>query len=56
MKARKLTPLFLLILMVSVFTSCAAAGNIIEYKTLIGLLDLAVAGGITLFIFRGSNK
>jgi hypothetical protein len=56
MNARKLTPLLLVILLVSLFTSCAAAGNMIEHKTLIGLLDLAVAGGIALFIFSGSNK
>jgi hypothetical protein len=56
MKARSVNFVLLIILLVSLCTSCAAAGNMITQKTWIGLLDLAVAGAIAVFIFRGNNK
>ncbi|MES2373072.1 MAG: hypothetical protein V4557_10875 [Bacteroidota bacterium] len=56
MKSRRFDFILLVILLVSLCTSCAAAGNMITQKTWIGLLDLAVAGAIAVFIFRGSNK
>ncbi|MEO8173740.1 MAG: hypothetical protein ABI581_11680 [Sediminibacterium sp.] len=56
MKTKRLNIIFLVILLVSVCTSCAAAGNMIETRTWLGMLDLVAAGAIALFIFRGSTK
>jgi hypothetical protein len=40
----------------SVCTSCAAIGHMIQPAVWLGLLNLAAAGGISLFILRGSRK
>ncbi|MEO7530288.1 MAG: hypothetical protein ABIS69_02720 [Sediminibacterium sp.] len=55
MNLRKINPLIFIVVLVTLFTSCAAAGNMIEHKTWVGMLDLAVAGAIALFIFRGNK-
>jgi hypothetical protein len=44
------------IILCSVFSSCAAIGKVIQPGVWLGLLNIAAAGGITLFILRGSNK
>jgi len=56
MDVRKFNSIILIVLLVCLFTSCAAAGNMIEHKTWVGMLDLGAAAGIALFILRGSNK
>lgn len=56
MKTRKINVILMIILLISVCTSCAAAGNMIEHRTWVGMLDLAAAGAIAVFIFRGSSK
>jgi hypothetical protein len=53
---QKLRTVFFVVLLVSIFTSCAAAANMIDDKTWVGVLDLVAAGGIVLYIFRESNK
>lgn len=42
--------------MVSLLSSCAAAGNIIEPNIWLGVLDVATAVAISVFIFKGSSK
>lgn len=44
------------IIAASVFTSCAAIGKVIEPGPWLGMLNLAAAGAITAFIFKGSAK
>jgi len=56
MNLKKLKPLLFVALLISLFTSCAAAGNMIGHGTWMGMLDLFAAGGIALYIFRGTNK
>ncbi len=46
----------LAIILVSLLSSCAAVGNIIEPSAWIGALDLVTAVGIAIFIFKGSSK
>jgi hypothetical protein len=53
---QKLRTVFFVVLLVSIFTSCAAAANLIADKTWVGVLDLVAAAGIVLYIFRESNK
>lgn len=53
---KNIKPVLVLAILVSLFSSCAAAGNIISASAWIGLLDLAVAAGITLYILRGKNN
>ena len=45
-----------LVIICCVFSSCAAMGKMIQPGVWLGLLNLAAAGGITLFIIKGSNK
>lgn len=44
------------IIIASVFASCAALGKIIEPGPWLALLNLAAAGVISTFIFKGSAK
>ncbi|MBV9988302.1 MAG: hypothetical protein JO301_11515 [Chitinophagaceae bacterium] len=53
---KKFTNVLLWIIVASVFTSCAALSKVIEPSTWLGLLDVAAAGAITVFIFRGVAK
>ena len=46
----------LAVTMVSLLSSCAAAGNIIEPNAWLGALDVATAVAIAVFIFKGSSK
>ncbi len=46
----------LAVTMVSLLSSCAAAGNIIEPTVWLGVLDVSTAVAITVFIFKGSSK
>jgi len=54
-KPRTYTP-FMAVILVSLLSSCAAAGNIIEPSAWIGALDVITAVGIAVFIFKGSSK
>lgn len=45
-----------LIIIGSVFTSCAAIGKMIEPGPWLGLLNLAAAGAITVFILKGQPE
>jgi hypothetical protein len=56
MNSGKFNLILLVILLVSLFTSCAAAGNMISHTGWVGALDLAAAAGITFFILAGKNK
>jgi hypothetical protein len=50
------TKVLLWIIVASVFTSCAALSKVIQPGTWLGLLDVAAAAAITVFIFRGVAK
>lgn len=39
-----------------VFSGCAAVGKMVQPNVWLGLFDLAVAGGIALFILKGKNE
>lgn len=48
--------ILLAVLLTSVLSSCAAAGNMVTNKTWIGLLDIAAAAGIAVYILKGRSK
>ncbi|MES2332732.1 MAG: hypothetical protein V4539_24200 [Bacteroidota bacterium] len=56
MKLKRLKPILFLLLLASLFTNCAAAGNMIESRAWVGIVDMIVAGAITVYIFRGTSK
>jgi hypothetical protein len=53
---KRFTTVLALIIIGSVFISCAAIGKMIEPGPWLGLLNLAAAGGITIFILKGTPE
>jgi len=56
MTMRSFTYVLVVIIICSVFSSCAAMGHMIRPGVWLGLLNLAAAAAITVYIFRGSAK
>jgi hypothetical protein len=50
------TYILILIIIGSASGSCATIGRVIEPNAWVGMLDLAAAIGIAIYIFRGSKK
>ncbi|NCI50828.1 hypothetical protein GWC95_12890 [Sediminibacterium roseum] len=55
MKSQLFNRLLLFCICICLLSSCAAAGNMIRSSSWLGLIDLAGAAGITLFILRGKK-
>ncbi|NCI46219.1 hypothetical protein [Sediminibacterium soli] len=45
-----------LVIFCFVFSGCAAAGEMRQPAVWLGVLDLAAAGAITVYIFRGGDQ
>jgi hypothetical protein len=56
MTLKNFNPFFVVIMLISVLSSCAVAGNVIHHANWVGMLDLITATGIAIFILRGSKK